>query len=431
MPLKTNAQRLFEGFSKLDRQERLQRLFQMGALTEDDLNFLNQGGIEKPDLAESFIENVIGYFQLPLGVATNFVINDKDYVIPMAVEETSIIAALSKTAKWIKQQGRITTKTQGSDILGQIQIARVKDWDKLNHQLKVNHDFLIEQANLEVAANMVKRGGGVKSITLRQLTNPDGSLMAVIHVAMNTCDAMGANIINQVLEYLKSPIENLTGETVDICILTNLNDQKLTLAKVVINDVDETLGKKIESASRFAELDSYRAATGNKGVLNGIDPVLIATGNDWRAVEAGIHAYAASDGQYRSITTWRYANHCLTGLIKAPIIVGTVGGVTALHPTAQMALRMLDINHANELAQIIAAVGLVQNLGAIKALCTEGIIQGHMKLHIDNLVLNSGANEEETPQLKNLLQHWLLTHKRVSLSHAKQLLASIRQQIHA
>ena len=241
------------------------------------------------------------------------------------------------------------------------------------------------------------------------------------------CDAMGANIINQVLEYLKIPLENLTGEQVTMCILSNLNDEKITKATVQIHDVEPELGHKLQEASFFAETDPYRAATHNKGVMNGIDPILIATGNDWRAVEAGVHAYAARDGQYKAITKWRYQDGTLTGTIEAPIVVGTVGGVTALHPTANVCLRMMGVQSAEKLSRIIAAVGLVQNLGAIKALSTEGIIQGHMKLHIDNLLMVAGATSEEMPILKERLQNWLKIYKRVSLKNAHELLDELRQ----
>ena len=212
-----------------------------------------------------------------------------------------------------------------------------------------------------------------------------------------------------------------------MCILSNLNDQKLTTAKVTLRNIDPVLGNKLQEASLFAEMDSYRAATHNKGVMNGIDPVLIATGNDWRAVEAGVHAYAARSGRYQAITRWRYQDDILTGELTAPIIVGTVGGVTSLHPTAKMCLRMMGITCANQLSRVIAAVGLVQNLGAIKALCTEGIIQGHMKLHIDNLLLVAGANENEIPVLKERLQVWLDVNKRVSLNNAYEMLAELRE----
>lgn len=427
MPLVPNTDELFQGFSKLSREERFKRLLALGAITAEDVTFLKNGGIKDLNLADKLIENVIGYFQLPLGVATNFNINGQDYVIPMAVEETSIIAALSKSAKWIRQSGEIKTWIAGDCILGQIQLAKVNNFQEFSRIFDANRHYLIEKANKDVAANMVKRGGGVADLQLRQLQREDGKDMAVIHLTMNSCDAMGANIINQVLEYLKAPIEELTGEEVTMCILSNLNDQKLTTAQVTIRSIDPILGNKLQEASLFAEMDSYRAATHNKGVMNGIDPVLIATGNDWRAVEAGVHAYAAREGRYQAITRWRYKDGVLTGQLTAPIIVGTIGGVTALHPTAKMCLRMMNVASANELSQVIAAVGLVQNLGALKALCTEGIIQGHMKLHIDNLLLAAGANENEMPELKERLQNWLNQHKRISLNNAHDLLAEIRQ----
>lgn len=426
MSLAPDASLLFKGFSKLSRSERFQRLIALGALTNEDVAYLASGGVTDLALADKLIENVIGYFQLPLGVATNFCIDGRDYVIPLAVEETSIVAALSKTARWIRQCGEITTSITGDCIIGQIQLTAVGDVERFSALFDDNKQRFIEMANRDVATTMVKRGGGVRDLVLRRLLRPDGAEMVVIHLLMNSCDAMGANIINQVLEYLKTPIEQLTGEQVSMCILSNLNDQKLTTARVVIRDVEPALGKRLEEASLFAELDPYRAATHNKGVMNGIDPVLIATGNDWRAVEAGIHAYASREGRYQAITRWRYADGALVGELTAPIIVGTVGGVTALHPTAKMCLRMMNIESANQLSRVIAAVGLVQNLGAIRALCTEGIIQGHMKLHIDNLTMVAGASEDETDLLKLRLQDCLMTHKRVSLSHAQLFLDEIR-----
>ena len=427
MSLAHNASQLFQGFSKLAREERFQRLLDLGAITPEDALFLRQGAIKDLSLADKLIENVIGYFQLPLGVATNFRIDGRDYVIPLAVEETSIIAALSKTAKWIRQQGEITTQVIGHCIIGQIQLAKVSNFSKFSTIFEENKQFFIEKANEDVAANMVRRGGGIIDLELRLLPRADGADMAVIHLMMDSCDAMGANIINQVLEYLKGPIENLTGEQVTMCILSNLNDQKLTMAKVVLRDVDPMLGERLQEASIFAETDPYRAATHNKGVMNGVDPVVIATGNDWRAVEAGVHAYAARSGGYRAITRWRYQDGVLTGEFTAPIIVGTVGGVTSVHPTANLCLRMMGIESANHLSRVIAAVGLVQNLGAIRALCTEGIIQGHMKLHIDNLLMVAGATDGEAPLLKEQLEDWLMTNKRVSLNNASELLAEIRQ----
>ena len=427
MSLDSNVGQLFHGFSKLTREERFSRLLALGAMTPDDVSYLKQGGERDTNLADKLVENVIGYFQLPLGVAVHFCIDKQDYVIPMAVEETSIIAALSKTAKWIRQHGEITTEIHGRGILGQIQFAHVRDFEKLLAVFEKNKVFLIKKANEDVAYSMVRRGGGVFDLQLRRLPRADGRDMAVIHLLMECCDAMGANIVNQVLEYLKGPIEQLTGERVSICILSNLNDQKLTTARVVLHDVDSELGERLQEASLFAETDPYRAATHNKGVMNGIDPVLIATGNDWRAVEAGVHAYASRLGSYQAITRWRYEKGILHGELTAPIIVGTVGGVTSLHPTARMCLRMMGIESANHLSRVLAAVGLVQNLGSINALCTDGIIQGHMKLHIDNLLMVAGATDHEIPLLKERLQHWLQVNKRVSLNNASEFLAEIRQ----
>lgn len=420
---------LLHGFSKLNAEQRFQRLLAMGIISEQDIAYLRDGGVKNLDLSDKLIENSIGYFQLPLGVATNFRIDQKDYVIPLAVEETSIIAALSKTAKWIRQQGRVETAIAGDVIIGQIQFAQVHNFEQFRQLFAEHREELINRSNQEVAASMVKRGGGVIDLHLRRIERDDGKDMAVIHLTLNSCDAMGANLMNQILEFLKAPLELLTAEKVTMCILSNLNDQKLTKAKVVIDAVDADLGLRIQEASLFAELDPYRAATHNKGVMNGIDPVLIATGNDWRAVESAVHAYACREGRYSAISHWRYHEGVLTGELTAPIVVGTVGGVTALHPTAGMCLRMMNIQSANELSRVVAAVGLVQNLGALVALCSEGIVQGHMRLHINNLLLAAGAGPLELDSLKAGLQAHLIANKRVSLTDAHSLLAQLRQQI--
>lgn len=413
----------FHGFSKLNQEKRFALLKSLSILSDAECDYLTSGGLKDFTLAENFIENVIGYFQLPMGVAPHFHIDGKDYVIPMAVEETSIIAALSKTAKWITKSGSISTAMKGQTSIGQLQIYPVKNAGKLRESLSQHKDELISFANKTTARGLVNRGGGVKDVQLRFVDD-----MAVIHLYVDCCDAMGANIINQILEGLKNPVEEITEETVAMCILSNLNDSKLATATVTLENIEPELGQKIEQASRFAECDPYRAATHNKGVMNGIDPILIVTGNDWRAVEAGVHAYAAQSGQYRAITTWRYHDNQLIGHFEAPIAVGTVGGVTRLHPTASLCLKILGVHHADELARVCAAVGLVQNLGALKALTTDGIIKGHMKLHIDNLVLASGAKEHESIPLKQKLEDLLTTQRHVSLSHANLLLNDIRSQ---
>ncbi len=428
MALKNAIGDLFKGFSKLTRPERLTRLVAMGALTQEDIKYLSQNQGLSPNLAEQFIENVVGYFQLPLGVATNFRIDGHDYVIPMAVEETSIIAAVSKNAKWIRESGELTTEIIGENLIGQIQFAKVNDFERLNTLIEKNKNYLLDRANHEVAQNMVKRGGGVKDLQLRKIPRPDGDTMAVLHVMVNTCNAMGANLITQICEFLKQPLEALTQERVTMCILSNLCDSKLTRAKVVLHHVDRTLGEGIAEAALFAAADPYRAATNNKGALNGIDPVLIATGNDWRAVEAGVHAYAARSGRYTAITRWEMQGADLVGHLEAPIMVGIVGGVTRLHPTAKMCLGMLGVESADELSRVIAAVGLVQNLGAIRALTTFGFIQGHMKLHISNLTMEAGAKGREIPLLKKRLEEVLLLRQRITLSNAIEILRELRNK---
>ncbi len=424
--LKNKISLLFKGFSKLVFEQRLSSLTDVGLITSEDANYLRQGGTKDIALAENFVENVIGYFQLPLGVATNFNIDGKDIVIPMAVEETSIIAAASKTAKWIRENGTLTTEILGTDIIGQIQFAKVQNFETFQKQILQQKNYLIEIANREVAFGLVNRGGGVKDITVRKLLRDDGLVMGVVHIYMDPCDAMGANVMNQVCEFLKEPLQKFTNETVNMCILSNLVDSKLTKATITLNNIDADLALKIEEASRFAELDPYRAATNNKGVLNGIDPILIATGNDWRAVEAGVHAYAARSGQYRSITKWRKTEMGLVGTLEAPLVVGTVGGVTTLHPTAKIAMKILDIKSSSELSRIAAAVGLTQNLGALRALTTVGIIEGHMKLHIKNLSLGAGATEKEMPTVIKKLEEILSISKRISLSNAVEVLKELR-----
>jgi len=418
---------IFEGFSKLNRQQRLQKLIEIQKLNEQAVLQLTSEKNLDTSYGEMFIENFIGYYHLPIGVATNFIIDGKSYVIPMAVEETSIIAAASKTAKWVCQQGEIKTESVGNLAIGQIQLAKVNDINRFKTIIEHNKNSLIEQANHEIAASMVKRGGGVTDIQVRVLLREDENCMVILHVLINTCDAMGANLVNQICEFLKPRITQLTEEAVNMCILSNLTDTKLTRAVINIPNIDAALAEAIVEASLFAEIDPYRAATSNKGVLNAMDAIAIATGNDWRAIEAGVHAYAAYKNQYHSITKWYRQNNSLIGILEAPINVGTVGGVTSTHPTAKLCLNMLGIKTASELARILAAAGLIQNLGAIRALTQEGIVQGHMKLHTSNLCLTAGANEQELPILKQHLTKLLESKKFISLTDAQIALANIRQ----
>lgn len=427
--MKKNFSNLYKGFSKLNLSERLHSLIVAGVITPEEAQYLKNGGLKDSSLGEKFVENVVGYFQLPMGIATNFQIDGEDYFIPMAVEETSIVAAASKTAKWVRELGSIKTKVIGKNIIGQVQFAKVKNPEQFKKDILNQKNYLMDLANREVASGLVARGGGVSDITVRFVDREEdtASFMGVVHIMLDPVDAMGANIINQVCEFLKEHLQSLTGEKVTMCILSNLVDTKITRAEIQLQNIDADLATKIQEASLFAELDPYRAATNNKGVLNGIDPILIATGNDWRAVEAGLHAYAAQSGRYKSITKWRKTGpNELHGTFEAPLIVGTVGGVTTLHPTAKIAMKMMGIQSAQHLSRICAAVGLTQNLGALKALTTVGIIEGHMKLHIKNLSLGAGAKDEEMPVLQKRLEEILQLRKRISLSNAIEVLQELR-----
>lgn len=417
---------VMEGFHRLSQKERLSRVREFCDLTLEEAQILSGERTLPPEIAENLIENVIGYFPIPLGVATNFNIDGRDVMIPMAVEETSIIAAASATAKWVRLNGSIHTYSKGNLIIGQIQLPSVRNVAFARRVLHENREMLIELGNA-CLPGLVGRGGGIRDIAIREIPRPAGDgTMLVLHLLCDPCDAMGANLINQVCEALKPKIEDLTMERVGLCILSNLVDGKLAVAEVCIRNVDTRLGRGIEEAAIFAKADPYRAATHNKGVLNGIDPILIATGNDWRAVEAGVHAYAARSGKYQPVTDWRVEGSDLIGRIEVPMAVGTVGGVTRLHPTAGVALKMLGITKAEELARICVAVGLVQNLGALRALSTVGIVKGHMQLHAANLAIAAGANVKEIPLMRERLGEVLKIEKSISVSRARQILEAIR-----
>jgi len=310
---------VMRGFHRVSREERLRRVQSFCDLSDQEMSFLSGETPISPDLAENFIENVVGYFPMPLGMATYFNIDGRDLLIPMAVEETSIIAAASASAKWIAREGGITTHSKGRLIIGQIQLPYVKDVERFRRIIQDNRQVLIRAAN-GACPSLVRRGGGVQDISIRVLEDLSPALaengrMVVLHVLANPCDAMGANIINQVCETLKPLIEEITMEKVGICILSNLVDTKLAGAEVVIRNIDPRVGQGIVEACTFAAVDPYRATTHNKGVINGIDPILIATGNDWRAVEAGVHAYSARSGFYRPVTNWEMVGQDLVGRI--------------------------------------------------------------------------------------------------------------------
>jgi hydroxymethylglutaryl-CoA reductase len=432
---------LTEGFHRLTQAERLERVRILSDLTSKEIDILSGKTPLPAAVAEHLIENVVGYFPIPLGVATNFTVDGRDLLIPMAVEETSIIAAASATAKWVRREGSIHTHVKGSLIIGQVQIPSVRNVARTRRILHEKRDILMGLANA-CLPGLVARGGGVRDIAIREvprvstgdpelgiggiLERDSGDTMLVLHILCDPCDAMGANLINQVCEALKPRVEEFTQERVGLCILSNLVDSKLAVAELVIRNVDPVVGRGIQEATQFAKADPYRAATHNKGVLNGIDPILIATGNDWRAVEAGVHAYAARSGSYQPVTDWWMDGSDLRGRIEVPMAVGVVGGVTRLHPTAKVALRMLKVTRAEDLARICVAAGLVQNLGALKALATVGIVKGHMQLHAANLAIAAGADVHEIAPMREKLAEVLRLEKSISLTRAKQILDDIR-----
>ncbi len=416
-----------EGFHRLPSEERILKVASWCGLDPAEISTLSGRNPLPLSTAEHFIENVIGVFPLPLGLATYFNINGKDVLIPMAVEETSIIAAVSSMAKWIRRQGgKIESHSLGRRIIGQLQIPRINNMEAAISALITRKQELIDEANAFVPG-LVSRGGGIEELELRRIPRADGDGdMLVLHLLCNPCDAMGANLINQVCEGMKPVIEEVTHEKVGLCILSNLVDGNLIESTVEIPGITPEIGYGIQEATLFAQSDPYRASTHNKGVLNGIDPILIATGNDWRAVESGMHAYASLSGKYQPVSKWTYEDGVLKGRMVAPIAVGTVGGVTTLHPTARIALRILGVTHATELAEICGAVGLVQNLGALKALSTVGIVQGHMRLHTANLAMAAGATESELPVVRQKLSEILSQDRRINLSKAKEVLSELR-----
>lgn len=419
------------GLYQLSLEERRQRLVDANVLNDADLRLLRDiVSTDISTLSDQLIENALGAFPLPFGVVPGFIIDGQERIIPLAVEETSIIAALSKTAKWIAEQGKITTNIVGHTRLGQIYFPQIRqDISIFMARIAQHKQTLIAHINATLARGLVARGGGVQDLEVRPLLSTPDEMHVVIHVLVDTCDAMGANIITQICEALRAPIESLTGEHANMGIVSNLSDTQITQATLVMEGIDPDLGKRLEHASRFAELDPYRATTSNKGVMNGVDAVLIATGNDWRAVEAAVHAYAARHGQYRSITRWRYQNTQLIGTLEAPIATGCVGGMTKLHPLAQLSLRLLQVTDAKNLSRIVAAVGLAQNLAALQALVGDGIVKGHMRLHIKNLMLAAGAQPDEQEKLKPLLELHLASQQVITLGDVTQALQHMRNVV--
>lgn len=380
------------GYYELPIGERRAIATKVCHLDPGDHESISHFGSLSPELTDVFIENAIGTMSVPLGIATNFCINGTDILVPMAVEESSVVAAASHGAKLARSGGGFTTSSTAPVGTGQIQIFP-ESLENFDEKLKPLKEDIIARAN-EGMERLVARGGGVKDISWRYLKEINS---LTFYVDVDTRDAMGANIINTICERLSGELVRIIPGSVGLRILTNLCDKRLARASCLVSkDAFQNkiysgaeVVERIEAAYLFAAHDVYRAATHNKGVMNGIDPVVIATGNDWRAVEAGAHAYCCRNGVYEPMTRWwKNKDGDLEGSIELPMALGTVGGVTKLHPTAQAALKILGQPSAQGLAEIVCAVGLAQNLSALRALASEGIQQGHMSLHQQNLSLS-------------------------------------------
>ncbi len=356
------------------------------------------------ELADKLIENVVGVLSLPLGIGLNLKVNGTDYLVPMAVEEPSVVAAFSNAAKMARAGGGFTATCDPSHMIGQIQLcapdeaAARRAEDALRARIGE-----VEAVAAEACAPMAARGGGLVRIEIRRLTDPDGGPpMVVLHVVLDVVDAMGANIVNHVCEHAAPTVARISALDVHLRILSNLAAHRLARAETRIPLASvggRRVAERIAEADRFARLDPFRAATHNKGLLNGIDAVAIATGNDWRSIEAGAHAWAARDGQYRGLTRWAIEGDALCGSIELPLAVGTVGGITRSHPSIQLLRSLIGVTSARELAGIFASVGLAQNLAALRALAAEGIQRGHMALHARQLALAAGAAPGEVDQV--------------------------------
>ena len=381
-------------------------------------------------VADGMIENVIGRFELPLGIATNFQINGKDYLIPMAVEEPSVVAAASYMAKLARSSGGFEAYSDRPIMRAQIQIMGIQDLQTAKERILKHKSELINAAN-EKDSTLVSLGGGCEDIEVHLFEDTPSGPMLILHLLVDVRDAMGANTVNTMAEYIAPQVEKISQGQVRLRILSNLADKRLATASVKIASSqfetpdyngNEVIKGILEAAS-FAAVDPYRAATHNKGIMNGIDPVVVATGNDWRAIEAGAHAYAAITGHYKSLTHWSSPNECeLVGKITIPMAVGLIGGATKTHPTARAALALLGVKSSMELAQVIAAVGLAQNLAALRALATEGIQRGHMTLHARNIALQAGASSSEI----DLVVQSMIDNRNVTVDSASQILKGIK-----
>lgn len=399
------------GFYDLDIDQRLEELGRSAGLTAGSLQALRGTAGLSPDQAAHMIENVVGVFGLPLGVAVNFQVNGRDVLVPMVIEEPSVVAGASFMAKLARTGGGFTCQTTPPEMIAQIQVLDVPDMDLACERIENARSEILKQAN-DTDPIITRLGGGARDLEIRVLKDTPVGPMLVLHLIFDTRDAMGGNTLNTAVEILSPEIERLSGGRTHLRILSNLADRRLAKAgcripaeTLAFGDYShERVRDGIVEAWAFAAADPYRAATHNKGIMNGIDAVVIATGNDWRAVEAGAHAYAARSGRYTSLSRWSVGEAGeLVGELELPMAVGIIGGATRVHPAAKACLELLGVGTSQELAEIIVAVGLAQNLAALRALATEGIQRGHMGLHARQIAIAAGAEGELVEQVARQL----------------------------
>jgi hydroxymethylglutaryl-CoA reductase len=421
---KTSA---ISGFYRLSISERVEKLRAFAELNDEDVAVLQTFGALDAATADRMIENVVGSYAFPLGIATNFQINGQDYLIPMALEEPSVVAAASNAARMTRKTGGFSASTTDPVMIGQIQVADISDVQSAQQSILNKKENLLKVANAQDPI-LVKFGGGARNLQVRALDTMMGPML-VVHLLVDTRDAMGANAVNTMCEALAPLIEELAKGKVYLRILSNLAVYRLARAEAIFSA--KALGgpKVVEGilkAYAFAKADPYRCATHNKGIMNGIDAVLLATGQDFRAVEAGAHTFAATrDGGYQSLTHYeKTAEGDLRGILELPMAVGLVGGATRTHPVARLCVKILGVKKATDLAQIIASVGLAQNLAALRALSQEGIQTGHMKLHARNVAVAAGALGEEVDQIAQIM----VAENHVRFDHAQEILAKLRKK---
>lgn len=419
------------GFHKLPLAERLEKIASMFDLTPEEIEVLKGAENLSVQTANTMIENAVGTFHLPMGLGLNTVVNGREYLVPMAVEEPSVVAAVSFAAKIVREAGGFIADADDSMMIGQIQVTNYGDPTIASQTILDHREEILALANSFHPA-MVRRGGGAKDIEVRVLPAPEGPRgepLLILHVIIDTQEAMGANLINTIAEGVAPLVEQITGGKVYLRILSNLADRRLARAMCripfrLLADFDlpgEAIAEGVAQASRFASADPYRAATHNKGVMNGIDAVAIATGQDWRAIEAGAHAYACRSGQYRPLSTWHLDAGHLVGQIELPMALGTVGGPIKVHPGVQLAMKLLGATGVKELSMVFAAVGLAQNFAALRALGSVGIQQGHMALHARCVAVTAGARGDWVEKVANLL----VISGHVKVEKAKEILASL------